>query len=250
MFSCTLIVNKVSFFPDKRDIVTTEHLPENVSLVQFKTSDKKAIEALYYKNDLNKKVILYFHGNAGNMYGRMPGCQKLFNSGYNVFIVSYRGFSKSDGRPSEKGVYIDAESALTYLNNNCHYAIEDIYVFGRSLGTAVAVNLCQNKNIKKLILVSSMSSGRDLADAMGIGFLKAFTLNPFDSYCKINNISASILFIHGTADDVIPYSQGKKLYDHFRGNKTLVTIPKAHHNDLEVTNSKLYWDSISDFLRR
>jgi fermentation-respiration switch protein FrsA (DUF1100 family) len=243
-----MIVNKVSFFPDKRDIVTTEHLPDNVSLVRFKTSDKKTIEALYYKNDLNKKVILYFHGNAGNMYGRMPGCKKLFDSGYNVFIVSYRGFSKSEGRPSEKGVYKDAEAALSYLLNTCRYPVENVYVLGISLGTAVAVNLCQNKNSMKLILVTPMSSGRDLADAMGVGFLKPFTLNPFDSYSKINNISASILFIHGTADDVIPYSQGKKLFDHFSGKKTFVTIPGGHHNDLEIINSKLYWDSIRDFL--
>ncbi len=222
ILSCTFIVNKASFFPDKKDIVTKEHLPENVSLVRFKTSDNKTIEALYYKNDLNKKVILYFHGNAGNMYSRMPGCKKLFNLGYNVFIVSYRGYSKSDGRPSEKGVYADAESALVYLLNTCNYPIEDVYVFGRSLGTAVAVNLCQNKIIKKLILVTPMSSGRDLADAMGLGFLKPFTLNPFDSYNKINNISSSILFIHGTADEVIPFSQGKKLYNHFKGDKTFV----------------------------
>jgi fermentation-respiration switch protein FrsA (DUF1100 family) len=93
-----------------------------------------------------------------------------------------------------------------------------------------------------------MSSGRDLADAMGIGFLKPFTLNSFDSYNKINNISSSILFIHGTADEVIPYSQGKKLYNHFKGNKTIVTIPMAHHNDLEITDSKLYWESIGAFL--
>jgi fermentation-respiration switch protein FrsA (DUF1100 family) len=151
--SCTFIVNKASFFPNRRDIVTTEHLPENVSLIRFKTSDKKIIEALYYYNDLNKKVILYFHGNAGNMYDRMPECKKMFNFGYNVFIVSYRGFSKSEGRPSEKGVYTDAESALAYLLNTCNYPVENVYVLERSLGTAVAVDLCQNKNIKKLVLV-------------------------------------------------------------------------------------------------
>jgi fermentation-respiration switch protein FrsA (DUF1100 family) len=167
-----------------------------------------------------------------------------------VFIVSYRGYSKSEGRPSEKGVYVDAESSLQFLKNHYSYKTEDIYVIGRSLGTAVSVNLCQNKNIKKLILITPMSSGNDLANAMGVGFLKPFAGDPFDSYSKINNISSEILFIHGTADEVIPYSQGKKLFNQFKGNKTFVTIPMGHHNDLEITDSKLYWESIRDFLKR
>jgi fermentation-respiration switch protein FrsA (DUF1100 family) len=250
LHSCAFIVSKVSFFPNRKDIVKQEHLPPHVSLVRYNTPDKKTIEALYYKNDNYQKVILYFHGNAGNVYGRMPECQNLFSSGYNVFIVSYRGYSKSEGRPSEKGVYVDAESSLQFLKNHDSYKTEDIYVIGRSLGTAVSVNLCQNKNIKKLILITPMSSGNDLANAMGVGFLKPFAGDPFDSYSKINNISSEILFIHGTADEVIPYSQGKKLFNQFKGNKTFVTIPMGHHNDLEITDSKLYWESIRDFLKR
>lgn len=247
-YSCAFIVNKVSFFPNKYDIVKEEHLPKHVSLVRYETPDKKTIEALYYKNETNPKVVIYFHGNAGNMYGRMPECQTLFTYGYNVLIVSYRGYSKSDGRPSEKGVYIDAESSVEYLVNIQKYKVEDIYVLGRSLGTAVAVNLCQNKNLKKLILVTPMSSGRELAHAMGVGFLKPFAGNPFDSYSKINTISAEILFIHGSADEVIPYSHGKKLFTHFKGKKKLVTIPMGKHNSLDITDSRLYWGSIEEFL--
>jgi fermentation-respiration switch protein FrsA (DUF1100 family) len=250
LHSCAFIVNKVSFFPNRTDIVKQLHLPSHVSLVRFGTLDKKTIEALYYKNDNNHKVILYFHGNTGNIYGRMPECQMLFSSGFNVFIVSYRGYSKSEGRPSEKGVYVDAESSLEFLRNHYNYKTEEVYVLGRSLGTAVAVNLCQKKDIKKLILVTPMSCGNDLANAMGVGFLKPFAGDPFDSYSKINNISSEILIIHGTADEVIPYSQGKKLFNHFTGTKTFVTVLMGHHNDLEITDSKQYWESISNFLNK
>lgn len=252
LLSCSSMVEKVAFFPDTRTIVPVAELPANCRLVNFDTDDGVKIQALYFEapNDARpKRVIIYFHGNGGNMYGRIPAAQRLCTMGVDVFLVSYRGYAQSQGKPSEKGIYIDGRSAVKYVTQNLSYRIQDVFIYGRSLGTTVAVEVAQNAGIGGLILITPLSNGVDYAKALGYGCAGSLAHGTFDSLSKIPHVHCPLLVIHGTKDEIVPYNLGVKLFDAFHGEKKFVPIPDGGHNNLEVVNPELFWGSIKDFLK-
>lgn len=181
--SCDVIVNKFSFFPDQITVVPEKSLPAHCRKVSIVTTDKIRLDALYFTaRDSSEKVVIYFHGNGGNIYHRMRECERLSAMGLNVLLVSYRGYAESEGSPSEKGVYIDGESAIQYAANELHYTLNNVVVVGRSLGTAVAIEVSQSKRISKLILITPLSSGGDMADVYGYGSLKFFNRKSVQFY--------------------------------------------------------------------
>jgi fermentation-respiration switch protein FrsA (DUF1100 family) len=243
--SCENIVNAVSFFPDTKYVIPEEKLPAHISLVTIKTTDGLKIQGLYFHHATKSKdIIVYFHGNAGNMYHRINESNHLFDIGPDVLVVSYRGYAQSEGAPSEKGIYIDAESSLLHATDILNYDLRNIIIYGRSIGTTAAVNVAQGKRIAKLILITPLTSGQKMAEDMGFGSLKSVIGDPFNSLSKINNVLCPLLVIHGTHDEIISYNQGVKLFDAYKGPKTFVAIAEGKHNDLDFVNEKLYWDSI------
>jgi len=231
-------------------VIHEDQLPINCKKINILTSDNIRLDALYFSNnDNSKNVIIYFHGNGGNIYYRIRECEQLSQMGLNVLLVSYRGYAKSEGSPSEKGVYIDGESAVNYATNELKFKLSNVVIFGRSLGTAIAIEVSQFKEISKLILITPLSSGGDVADVNGYGSLRLISGNPFNSIKKINNIRCPILVIHGDKDEVIPYNLGKKIFDTFKGTKILITVKNGDHNNLENVDPKLYWGSIESYLK-
>jgi fermentation-respiration switch protein FrsA (DUF1100 family) len=247
--SCEYLVNSVSFFPDQKYFIPNEKLPSYISSVTIKTSDGLNIQGLYFHHAAkSRQIIVYFHGNAGNMYHRINEAQKLFEIGPDILLVSYRGYARSEGSPTEKGIYIDAESAIVWTTDSMHYNLKDVILYGRSIGTTAAVNAAQGKSIGKLILITPLASGRHMAEQLGLGSFTSFIGNPFDSLSKINRIQCPLLIIHGTGDEVISYKQGKKLFDEFKGSKKFVTIVNGKHNDLEFADDALFWNSLRLFI--
>ncbi|MFW5785112.1 MAG: alpha/beta hydrolase [Chitinispirillaceae bacterium] len=247
--SCTSLVNRIAFSPDTETSILQSRLPEWIKVVSIPTSDGLTLQGLYIHKKIKKPgVIIYFHGNAGNMYHRIRDAYQLYSFGYDVLIVSYRGYAGSEGRPSEKGVYIDGQSAVEYAKLKLQYEQSNIVIYGRSIGTAVAVDVAQNRNIKKLILITPLSTGADVGRATGLGFFQFLVGSPFDSMAKINNVKCPVLVIHGTQDEMIPYRLGKKLYRAYKGKKRMVTIEDGSHNDLEIKNPAMYWNAVGNFL--
>jgi fermentation-respiration switch protein FrsA (DUF1100 family) len=247
--SCEDLVSRFSFFPDTQYIIPKEKLPAYITPVIIGTSDGLNIQGLYFhKNSSSKHIIIYFHGNAGNMYHRIDEATKLFNIGPDLLLVSYRGYAQSEGSPTEKGIYIDAESSIAYAVNTLNYDLKNVILYGRSIGTTAAVNAAQKKQIEKLILITPLAPGKLMADQIGLGSLKSLVGNPFDSLSKINNVQCPLLVIHGAKDEVIPYNQGKLLFDEYKGPKKFVSIINGNHNDLEYTDEALYWSSIRTFI--
>lgn len=247
--SCSWIVNFFSFYPDKRSIIPPEQLPAHVENIYITTDDNKNIQAYHFSNARkHKQLVIYFHGNAGNLTHRMEPATEIYNMGYDVLLVSYRGYANSEGRPSEEGIYLDGKAALNYTEETLKYPSEKIYLFGRSIGSTVAVHIAQGVDLAGVILVSPISSGREVAESQGFGVLKYLAGNPFESVKKINNIKAPLLIIHGTNDEIIPFEHGMNLYNKYNGPKKFIALGGADHNRLHITHQEIYYRSIKEFL--
>jgi len=138
-----------------------------------------------------RTTLLFLHGNAGNISHRLDNVRRLHEQGLNVFIIDYRGYGRSSGSPHEQGLYRDARASLAYLQGRPDVRPDRIAVFGRSLGGAVAVDLCSRESCSKLILESTFTSTADMARSIFPFFPLARLLTErFDSESKIRGIGA------------------------------------------------------------
>ncbi len=161
----------------------------------------------------NKKTVLFFHGNAGELSARVYKLNKFSEIDVNFLIISWRGFSGNNGKPTEKGLYQDAKKAVEWLQNK-GINKKDIILYGESLGTGIAVELASKDNFSGVILESPYTSMVD----MGKRFypfipVSLFQRDRYNSIKKIKKINSPILVLHGKADTLVPYYMGKKIYD-------------------------------------
>lgn len=245
---CKPVVNDFAFHPDNVSVIPTSELPNGIQEITVTAEDQVKTTSLYLSSSASNKLVIYFHGNAGNIYHRIPSLLTLQKLGVSVLGVSYRGYGKSDGSPTEQGVYLDGKAIFQYAVEQLGFPRENIIIFGRSIGTAVAVNTAQNEQILGLILVSPLTSGRAQAQAAGLGSVASLAGDSFDNLSKVENIEAPLLVIHGTDDRVIPFSMGLEIFDRANVMKVFVKIEGANHNDLEHEFGQEYWPPILRFI--
>lgn len=198
----------------------------------LKTKDGEKINALFYRGQ-SKNVILYFHGNAGDLSGWQYVAEDFVDKGYSVLLIDYRGYGKSTGKISEAGLYEDAETAWKYLVDQKKFHPNQIIIYGRSIGTGVAVELARNHPARGLILESPYSSLTTLANEKLPLLLPGLILRyRFDNIGKVNTIESPIVFFHGANDALIPPAHTTTLYETFKGKKEQVIIGGGTHNDL------------------
>jgi uncharacterized protein len=237
-----LLQTKLIFFPEK--LPETFKYTSSGTELFLETSDHEKINALFFRGT-RPEVILYCHGNAGSLDNWQFVAEDFKNAGYSVLIFDYRGYGKSTGSISEEGVYNDALSCYEYLRE--HYKESEIIVYGRSIGTGVAVNLCSKREVKGLVLEAAYTSLVNLArEKFGLFFPGIYLRTRFDNIAKINQIKCPLLLIHGTEDSLIPPSESQLLLNAFNGKKKLFLIKGGGHNDLssfseyqKIVNSEL-----------
>jgi fermentation-respiration switch protein FrsA (DUF1100 family) len=246
------IVNKFTFFPHNKVMMANKDMPHYVSEKWIKTTDGESLQSFYFKHSDTKShsLIIYFHGNTGNLFShhRFEHAEKLYDMGCNVLLISYRGYSKSSGKPSEKGINIDGESALDYANKTLGYSNEDIFIFGRSLGSTVAVEISQSRDFKGVVLLTPLTSAKDMGKEMDFSYFSFLAKNSFNSIKKIKNLKSPLLIIHGTEDKQIPFSMGEKLFTKYKGDKNLIAIEGAGHNNIQQVDPNSFWNGIESFL--
>ena len=195
-----------------KDNLVTE--PTEIEKVKITTEDKIDLIGWFYNKDIEKfKTIVFFHGNAGSLNNRTYKLNRLKDLDVNFLIIAWRGFSGNKGKPSELGLYEDAKSAVRWLNMK---GIQDknIILYGESLGTAIAVEIAQNKKYAGVILESPFTSMVNMGKKYYPFFPVSFLLkDKFESYKKINKISVPLLVLHGKVDKIVPYAMGKKMYE-------------------------------------
>ncbi|MDB5106432.1 MAG: alpha/beta hydrolase [Fibrobacteres bacterium] len=241
LFIVCIIVFAVGCAFQTRMIFPAEKLPPGATFalgeggeeVNLRTGDGVTLSAIRYRKFNSPRVILYFHGNAGSLASWRFVMDDLEYLRTDMILVDYRGYGKSGGKISEKGLYLDAEAVYAYARS-LGYADGDIIVYGRSIGTGIAVDVARGKPLAGLILESPYAS------LCGMIYREYWFMLPFlyldyslNSCAKMPEIKAPVLILHGTQDGTIPFKYGKALYECHDGPKTLVAIEGGGHNDLD-----------------
>jgi pimeloyl-ACP methyl ester carboxylesterase len=200
-------------------------------------------------------VVLYLHGNDGNVTTRMSEIEPLRELGYSVFVVDYRGYGKSDARfPSESSVYQDADAAWDYLVRERGVSPERLYIYGHSLGGAIAIELAtRHPEAAGLIVESSFTSIYDMAmleRRYSLFPVKPLLNQRFDSIEKVGRLQVPVLYLHGTDDEVVPISMGRRLYSESGGVKSFVAIEGGRHGDNSAVDGPAFRAAIQGFVDR
>jgi uncharacterized protein len=208
---------------------------EDIQDVQLTSADGTRIHAWWCPAKDSDLALLYCHGNAGNLSHRGPSSVKLRDLlGVSVLIVDYPGYGKSEGRPTEKGCCQAADSAYAWLTDEKQIAPKKIVLYGASLGGGVVTDLASRKDHRALVLVKTFTSVPDVASEL-YWWLPApkrmIMSNRFDSLSKIGACHRPVFIAHGTADTLIPYTHGKKLFEAANEPKRFYSMPEANHND-------------------
>jgi fermentation-respiration switch protein FrsA (DUF1100 family) len=167
----------------------------------------------------------------------------------NIFMIDYREYGRSEGNVTEKGTYQDALAAYDYLSTRKEIGPAEIIVYGQSLGAAIAAEVAVQRKVAGVILESPFSSIREMARVvfpwLPVG---RFLSIRYDVRSKVAKVEAPLLIIHGDQDEVVPYSQGRQVFDAAAPPKTFYTIPGAGHNDLYYVGGEDYYNTLSQFI--
>jgi len=186
----------------------------NYREIFIKTNENIKLKSWFIEKDLKKfKTILLFHGNAGNLFNRVYKLNELSKLDLNILIISWRGFSGNEGKPTEKNLYYDGEKAVKWLNSQ-GLDNKDIILYGESLGTGVATELASKNNFGGIILESPFTS---MADTAKIYYpylpVNLLLRDRYDSKSKIKDIKTPILIMHGKMDNIVPQKMGLELFE-------------------------------------
>lgn len=224
------------YFPSRVVGTPAESGLGSAEVVSLKTRDGETL-SIWYLKGRNDKIIVYFHGNGGNIATRGYRFQDLNERGFSVLAIDYRGYGNSTGTPTETGLHMDADAAYDFAVAK-GFTGERILLFGESLGSGVALELATRRPVAGIILDSPYSSVVDVA-AGRFPFLPVRFLmwDQFRSDLWIKMIKVPILIVHGTDDIVIPIAFARKL----------VALGGAYVSYVEVPNGgHLAWDDVSD----
>jgi fermentation-respiration switch protein FrsA (DUF1100 family) len=193
-------------------------------------------------------ILLWFHGNAGNLAQRSDVMLQLARIPAQVLIVDYRGYGRSEGKPSERGLYRDGQAAWDYLTRDESVNPSRIVIYGVSLGGAVAIELATRVKPAGLIVQSSFTSVPDMA-ADHYPFVPRWLVRTrMDSISKIGGIDCPVMVAHSPADEVVPFRHGRRLFEAVRGDKRFFEIRGAGHNETWLAVGSEYLGAIRAFL--
>jgi fermentation-respiration switch protein FrsA (DUF1100 family) len=226
--------------------------PGNIGLsfenVSFETTDRVKLSGWFIPCDSARGVILFCHGNAGNISHRLDSIQIFHQLGLDVFIFDYRGYGQSEGKPNESGTYKDVEAAWQYLVKGRQCIPDKIIIFGRSLGGAVAAWQARSHKPGALILESTFTSIPDLG-AKVYPFLPVKLMSRFkyDTKEYLEGVTCPVLIVHSPDDEMMPYKHGLRLFEAANEPKEFLEI-SGSHNEGFIVSGKRYEEGLDAFI--
>ena len=229
-----------------------EATPQRIGLdfedVELLTADGVRLHGWFVPGDNARGTVLFFHGNAGNISHRLDSIAIFNRMNLDLLIIDYRGYGQSEGKPSETGTYLDAEAAWTYLTEARGIDADEIVVFGRSLGAAIAAWLASRQQPAALILESSFGSVPSMAQRLypflPVRWLARFS---YDTRQYVGRIACPLLVVHSRDDDIIPYAEGRRVFDAAPADKQFLDI-RGGHNDGFLVSGRTYSDGLRRFI--
>lgn len=235
------------FSPQHELLLTLDDLDYPSEEAFVPVNDLERIQLWYFPVDRAAATVIFFQGNAGNLSHRISTVEMLRSLGASALLVSYRGYAQSDGEPSEKNVYEDARTAYDWLRAR-NISADQIVIFGRSLGGAVAVDLATHVPCRSLIVESSFTSALDLGQGSFPYFpIRLMLRYRFDSLHKIGGVPCPVLITHSPDDDMIPYNMGRKLFAAAPEPKRFYKL-QGRHNAREYQQDEAYLAVLREFL--
>ena len=211
------------------------------------TKDKLKLQAWFKKPKDNNDMVIFLHGNAGNLENRVDKLKQLSQMGYGFIIPAWRGFGKSEGTPTKDGLFMDAEATIDYVKNQ-GYDLSHVIMVGESLGTGIATEMSFKYKFKGLFLITPYTSIADRAGEI-YPFLptKYLTKDNFQVESNIDKINQPLFIIHGTKDVVVPFQHSNRIFEHAKQPKKIIIYPGVGHNDYNVKdafeNMKNFFDN-------
>lgn len=239
------------YFPDtpSRTLVAD---PRAVGLefenVRFSASDGTNIHGWWIPASPSRGLLLFLHGNAGNISHRLDSIRLFHELGLSVFIFDYRGYGLSEGKPTESGTYQDALAAWEYAVNDKHIEPNGVVVFGRSLGGAIAAWLGSRQTPGALIIESTFTSVPDMArEIYPLLPTRWLTRIRYDARENLSRVSCPVLIVHSRDDELIPFEHGEALFATLKSPKAFLQITGGH-NDGPLVSGSSYKTGLEDFL--
>ncbi|MFH1263641.1 MAG: alpha/beta hydrolase [Pseudomonadota bacterium] len=242
-----LLADRLLYFPERRYDSRPEMYRIPYEEVRLTTEDGVKLHAWWTGEPSQKTTVLFFHGNAGNISHRLERILTLHSLKVRFFLLGYRGYGESEGKPKEDGLYRDATAAYRYLMDHGVPA-KNLYLFGESLGGAVAIELATRLPVAGLILESTFTSVREMAWLHYPFFPSLIVPDQFPSLARIPKIRSKFLIVHGNHDEIAPFSMGERLFAAANEPKSFFPVPGAGHNDVYVVSGRAYIDRIANFL--
>ncbi len=216
--------------------------------VHFETADGVKLSGWFVPSENARGVILFCHGNAGNISHRLESIQIFHQLGLDVFIFDYRGYGQSEGKPTEQGTYKDAEAAWQYLIEERQVKPNEVIIFGRSLGGAVASWLAQRHTPGGLILESTFTSLPDIAAGLypyfPVRLLLRFEYNTAE---YLGRVDCPVLIVHSRDDEIMPFSHAQRLFEMAKEPKGFLEITGTH-NEGFITSGRRYEEGLDAFI--
>ena len=242
---------KLIYFPQRAHDVTPRQLGLAFEDLTLTAEDGVRIHAFYLPPPGEPRwTVLFAHGNGGNLSHRLDRALFLQSKlGAAVLLFDYRGYGRSEGSPDEEGTYRDARAAHRWLVEQKRVPLDRLVIFGESLGSAVALDLALVRPSRALVLESPFASVPAMARAV-YPFLPLwpFVRTRYDNEAKAPRLTVPLLVLHGDRDEVVPFAQGRRVFEAAPGPKRFFAIPGAGHNDTYIVGGEAYWNVVRDFL--
>ena len=238
------------YFPEREMAATPQDVGLSYDAVDFEAADGPRLCGWFVPAEEPRAIILFCHGNAGNISHRLDSIQLFHRLGLSTFLFDYRGYGGSEGKPTERGTYLDAEAAWCYLTEERRASSSEIIVFGRSLGGAIAAWLARSRGPRALIVESTFTSVPDVAAEL-YPYLPARLLSVFDyntAEC-LREVSCPVLVVHSRDDEMISFRHGERLFGAAGEPKEFLEIAGTH-NEGFLTSGRRYEESLDSFVSR
>ena len=239
---------RLVYFPESEIGATPGDLGLEYRDVYFEATDGVKLHGWFVPAETARGTILFCHGNAGNISGRVPLIQIFNRLGLSVLAFDYRGYGLSEGTPSEEGTYRDVFAALDHLEEHEGIPASEVILMGRSIGGGVAIRLAEARELGGLIVDSSFTSATDLGQKVYWWLpVRLLARYRYDSLSRIGEIRCPSLFIHSLDDEVVPIAMGRRLYEAAPEPKQFLEI-RGGHADSFLVSGDLYRRGLEAFL--
>ena len=237
----------LAFFPSAGETETPRNFGMDYAPLTIRTADGEQLHAWQLTAAHPRARIIYFHGNGGNLSVWAPIVTRLAHEGYSVLAFDYRGYGRSTGRPTERGLYRDVEAVVGQTWTSEDRSSPLVY-WGRSLGATMAAYAATVRKPDGIVLESGFPDARSVVRTSPVLLcVSVFSSYRFPTTEFLARDSSPLLIMHGDRDRVIPYSLGQALFDRARNPKKFLTIVGADHNDAAPPDERAYWRTVEQF---